>query len=82
MNTQERSKEFDFTVDGQPFGTSEHSLTPRQIMSLAGIDADTHYLTLVEGRHQVSYKGTTDDPIHMHEHMTFISTSTGPTPVS
>jgi hypothetical protein len=72
---------FDYTVDGTAQSTTEHELTPNQILTNAGIDSSTHYLVQIIGREKKSYQGN-NDPIHMHEHMTFISVSTSPTPVS
>jgi hypothetical protein len=72
----------DFKVDSEDVKTTEQTLTPVQIMGLAGIDATSHYLVQIEGQHQVSYQGKPDEKIHMHPHMVFITVSTGPTPVS
>ncbi len=71
-----------FTVDGEPLITAEASLTPNQILGLAGVDPATNYLVQVEGRHQVSYQGQGDIPIRVHENAMFVSVSTGPTPTS
>jgi len=71
-----------YTVDGEKQTTSERELTPVQILSNAGIDAATHYLVQIEGQHKISYQDNPQTEIHMHEHMKFISVSTGPTPVS
>jgi hypothetical protein len=71
-----------YTVDGEKQTTNERELTPVQILSNAGIDAATHYLVQIEGQHKISYQGNPQTEIHMHEHMKFISVSTGPTPVS
>lgn len=73
---------FDYKVDGEPQSTTMHELTATQILSNAGIDPASHYLVQIEGNHKVSYQGNPNEEIHMHEHMTFISNSTGPTPVS
>ncbi len=73
---------FHYTVDDEPQTTTEHVLTPTQILEKAGIDPATHYLVQIEGQHRVSYEGKPNEPIHMHDHMKFISVSTGPTPVS
>ncbi len=73
---------FHYTVDDEPQTTSEHVLTPTQILRNAGIDPNTHYLVQIIGNHQESYKDEPDIEIHMHEHMKFVSVSTGPTPVS
>jgi hypothetical protein len=72
----------EFKVDSEDIKTTEQTLTPVQIMGLAGVDAGTHYLVQMEGQHQVSYQGKPDEKIHMHPHMVFITVSTGPTPVS
>ncbi len=73
---------FTYTVDDEPQTTTAHELTPVQILSNAGIDAASHYLVQIEGNHRISYQNKPDEEIHMHEHMKFISVSTGPTPVS
>ncbi len=72
----------DYTVDGESQSTTENILTPAQILKNAGLDPSTHYLVQKEGQHQISYQGKPDEPIHMHEHMVFVSISTAPTPVS
>lgn len=71
-----------FSVDDEPVETTEHSLTPRAILTLAGIDADNHYLVRIDGRSQHSYQDAPDTPIDVHEGEKFISVATGPTPVS
>jgi hypothetical protein len=73
---------FTYTVDDEPQSTTEHVLTAAQILEKAGIDLATHYLVQIEGNHRISFEGKPDEEIHMHEHMKFISISTGPTPVS
>lgn len=73
---------FDYTVDGEPQQTTAHELTANQILTNAGIDTASHYLVQIEGAHRVSYEGKPNETIHMHEHMKFVSVSTGPTPVS
>jgi hypothetical protein len=74
---------FGFTVDGAAYQTTAHELTPRQILDdYAHADSSTHYLVQIEGRHQVPYKDDPNVEIHMHEGMTFVTVSTGPTPVS
>jgi len=71
-----------FTVDGEELTTSERELTPRQIMEMASIDPQTHYLVQIEGRHRESYQGKEDTPVHIRDDAKFITVSTGPTPVS
>jgi hypothetical protein len=72
----------EFFVDGEKFETPTHELTARQILELAGVDPGTHYLVLIQGRHQIPYKNDPDAEIRLHEGIEFISVSTGPTPVS
>jgi len=57
------SQPITFTVDGEPAQTTEHQLTPNQILGLAGIDPASHYLVQVMGRHQTSYQGKGEEPI-------------------
>jgi hypothetical protein len=74
--------QFNYIVDDEPQATSSHELSAKQILENAGIDPASHYLVQIEGDHRVSYQNDPDKLIHMHEHMKFISVSTGPTPVS
>jgi hypothetical protein len=83
-NTHEHEArhEIDYTVDDEPQSTTSKILTPKQILVNAGIDPANHYLVQLQGQHKISYKDNPDEEIKMHEHMRFISISTGPTPVS
>ena len=73
---------FEFTVDDEPLSTSEHILTPTQILKLAELDPATHYLIELKGNTRESFKDRPDTEIHMHPHLRFISVHNGPTPVS
>jgi hypothetical protein len=73
---------FQFTVDGESYSTTEHILTPIQIMQLAGIDPVTHYLVQLIGQNQESFQDEPNKEIHMHQHMRFIAIPTGPATVS
>ena len=72
----------DYTVDGEPQTTLERSLTPRQIITKAGLNPDERYLVQIQGRHQESYQNSPDEPIRLHEHEVFVTVFTGPVPVS
>ena len=82
MSNEEHGPEFEYTVDGEPQTTSQHVLTPVQILQAAAIDAASHYLVEIVGNTQKSFQDKPNEPIHMHQHMKFISVATGPTPVS
>ena len=76
-------KTIDYTVDGEEFTTDQKELTPATIMTLAGIDPDTHYLTeVLKDKSQVSLEGKNDVLIKMKDDMVFVSAKTGPTGVS
>jgi hypothetical protein len=79
---EHQQHEIEFTVDGEPVRTTEHQLTPVQIMELAGVDPATHYLKEIRGQQQISYRDTPNDPIHVHNNQRFITNSLEPTPVS
>lgn len=81
-NAKKHEPVFDYTVDDEPQTTTEHTLTPTAILRNAGIDPATHYLVEIVGNTQKSYKDTPNEPIHMHEHMKFVSVFTGSTAVS
>jgi hypothetical protein len=71
-----------FTVDGEPVETTERELTPAQIMQLAGVEPQTHYLKEIRGQRQISYKDTPNEPIRIRKNQRFITNSLEPTPVS
>jgi hypothetical protein len=73
---------FNYTVDGEPQSTTEHTITPDQILKNAGLDPATHYLIEVKGSVKESFQGKGGVELHIHEHMVFVSVFTGPTPVS
>lgn len=73
---------FNYTVDDEAQSTDLHEMTPREILTKAGIDPASHYLVQIRGHERVSYENKLDEPIRMHQHMKFISISVGPTPVS
>jgi hypothetical protein len=73
---------FEYTVDDEPQTTTEHTLTPHQILQNAGVEPQTHYLIEIKGQNQTSYKDKPDEPVHMHQHMKFISVFNGSTTVS
>jgi hypothetical protein len=76
-------KTVDYTVDGEQSTTDQKELTPATIMTLAGIDPATHYLTeVLKDKSQVSLEGQNDVPIKMKDDMVFVSAKTGPTGVS
>lgn len=71
-----------YTVNDEPQETTEHVLTPVQIMQNAGVDPQTNYLVEIKGRARESFQDKPNEPIHMHEHQKFVTVSTGPVPVS
>ena len=44
MPNENHGPTFDYTVDGEAQSTTEHVLTPTQILQAAGVDPATHYL--------------------------------------
>lgn len=68
-------------VDGEPVEVPKHT-TPNAVLGVAGIDAATHYLVRITGRHQHSFAGCGEEEITVHERETFVSVSTGPTPTA
>lgn len=73
---------FEYEVNGELLSTQEHILKARQILINAKLDPTTYYLVEIEGHNQTSFKDKPEEPIHMHEHMKFISIFSGPTTVS
>ena len=75
---------FNYTVDAEPETTDKKSLTPNQILELAGLKAADHYLVLVNpDGSQVSYKDNPTANIEMKcPGLKFISVFRGEVPVS
>lgn len=82
MEQEGKPGKIGFKVDGEEHRTAKKELTPNEIMGIAKIDAASHYLVEIRGRHRESFEGRGDEAIHMKDGMRFISVSTGPTPVS
>lgn len=75
-------KEILFTVNGRPIQTVYHELTVRQILELAGLDPETHYLVEKAATdHEVEHRQL-DEVIKLHQKQEFLAFFTGPTPVS
>ena len=77
----EHDRDICYTVDDERQETRKKTLTPRQILTHAGIDPAKYYLVQL-GHEQTSYKDHPDEPIHVHEHAKFVSVYMGTTPVS
>lgn len=58
-----KGPKFDYTVDGEQQSTSEHVLTPIQIMNNAGVDPASHYLVQIIGQKQESYQSNPNQEI-------------------
>lgn len=71
-----------FTVNDEHYSSDDHTLTPVQIMELAGVDPATNYLVEVKGRHQTSYRDHPNDEVPIHNGDKFVTLYTGGTPVS
>lgn len=71
-----------FTVDGEEFTTDDRTLTPTQILQIAGIDPATRYLVEVKNKRTISYQGKPEEIIHINKDDKFLSVFMGPTPVS
>jgi len=77
------AQEIQFKVDDEEVKTTAHELTARQILELAGLDPDQHYLVLVKGgKPDKSFEKTPNEEIHLHPGIEFASVYTGPTHVS
>jgi uncharacterized protein YabE (DUF348 family) len=71
-----------FTVNGKTVETTEHTLTVRRILELAGLDPNTHYLVEKHGDgKETEYRDLNAD-VHVHDKQVFLAFFTGPTPVS
>lgn len=72
-----------YTVDGVDQYSQQEQLTPRQIVTNAGLDPEQRYLVKLEDEgEQVSYKDAMTGPIEVEDDDEFITASTGPTPLS
>lgn len=75
-------KHFEITIDGETYEAPEKTMTPNELLSLAGISVADHYLVEIKGKHQDSLEGQADNDVHLHEGASFISVFTGATPVA
>jgi hypothetical protein len=73
---------FTIFVDELTLTTEDKTLTPNQILELAQLNPQTHYLIQIEGKHQESFEKDPTKILHIHEKMKFISVSREPAPVA
>ena len=71
-----------FTVNGEPVETTEKELTVREILTLANLDSETHYLVEKKGQGQEIEHRDLSERLRVHEKEEFLAFFTGPTPVS
>lgn len=69
-------------VDDETYPIAHIFMTPKEIMTLAGIDAEKHYLKQILQAREITYKNDADHIIAMHHKMKFVSCKTGSTTVS
>ena len=69
-------------VDDETYPIAHIFMTPKEIMTLAGIDGDKHYLKQILDAREITYKNDADHVIAMHHKMKFVSCKTGSTTVS
>jgi hypothetical protein len=81
---EDHCREIHFFLDGEPEKTTDHELTPNQIIEKFGHKSSaTHYLVEIEhGGKKESFQGKGDLPIKLRDGMRFQMVSLGPTPVS
>jgi hypothetical protein len=72
---------FRITIDGEEYETSEHQLTVRQILELAGVDPNTHQLIEIRGRLQEP-RDDLDQVIKVNSGLKFVTVSREPVPVA
>ena len=73
----------EITLDDEPYTAPDHKMAVRDIIALAGNNADDHYLVeLIGKRQQKSYKGKPDEIIELHKGSAFMTVPTGGTEVS
>jgi hypothetical protein len=61
-----------YTIDGKRHVTTLDVLTPREVLTAAGLDPATHALARVEGGRKRLFRNP-DEPIPVAEHMEFVS---------
>lgn len=69
-------------IDGEDFQVDDREQTPRELLTLAGLDPQTTYLSELRGHQHVSLKDTVDQPIKLHNNMRFLSADIGSAPVA
>ena len=80
VGTSESARLVTVTVDGDQV-TSPRETTAGGLLHAAGLDPANRELVRVEGKSQHPYPDP-GEQIELHEGETFITVSTGPTPVS
>lgn len=78
--TEHREREVTVSVDRHAVEVPK-ATTPGAVLTAAGLDPARRRLVRVEGKHQTTFPDPSV-PLEVHEGETFVTVSTGPTPVS
>ena len=73
---------FTIYIDDEPYQPPEKKMTANEILALADIDPDNHYLEKIKRADRTSFKGKGNEEIDLYEGDKFIGQFCGPTQVS
>lgn len=79
---EHKPKLITINIDGEDFDVDDREQTPRELLTLAGLDPQTSYLIELHGQQQESLQDKLDEPIKLHNQMRFISADIGSAPVA
>jgi hypothetical protein len=74
---EEQEQVFQYTVNDKPQSTTQHTLTPAELLSNAGVDPAKNYLVQIIGGALQSHRHTPHKPIQICQHMKFASVFAG-----
>jgi hypothetical protein len=82
--TQQTSKPktIEITIDDDPYQVEEKGMSVRELLALAGKDADSYYLVEIKGKKEREKHEDPDEQIKLHKGSKFVTVFRGETPVS
>src|SRR4051794_6835340 len=80
--TKPKPKTIEITIDEQPFTVEEKEMSVREILALAGKDADSYYLVELKGKKERERHENPDELLKLHQGSKFVTIFRGETPVS
>lgn len=82
QSTKHKPKLIEITIDEETYEVQEKDVAVREILALAGKDANSYYLVEIKGRKERKKYTDPDERVNVQKGSKFVTVFRGETPVS